>query len=162
MIINMQTSLTDKAVNSLGNTWQHCARTFLVLCVLISCQSCWANIAIIVHPSNNSYFSKNKIRQIFLGKIQVFSDGQRAIVYELDDSQKQSQTLFYSKLIEKNQSTLQAYWARMLFSSKANPPIKIASHTEMKHAVANTLLAIGYIDSQYLDSSVKSVLIIKN
>lgn len=157
----MQTSLTDKVVNSLGNFWLSIKAVFL-LCVLLQTHISWADIAVIVHPSNHSEFNQAVIRQMFLGKKQTYSNGAKITVFELATPSSENQRLFFEKLLEKDKNTLQAYWARMLFSSKAMPPIKLNSNTTMKYTVANTLLALGYIDTQYLDDTVKVVLIIKD
>lgn len=158
----MQTSLTDKVVNRLGIYWSSTSKIILPVCAIMGFHSCLADIAVIVHPDNTSEFNQGTIRQMFLGKKQTFSNGAKVTVYELATPSKQNQRLFYGKLLEKDQNTLQAYWARMLFSSKATPPIKLTSNTTMKYTVANTLLALGYIDTRYLDDSVKTVLIIKD
>lgn len=162
MLKKTQTSLTDKVVTGLSNYQLTIAKIILALSTLASSNFCLADIAIIVHPSNNSEFTKASIRLMFLGKKQTFTNGTKIFVYELGNPSPTNQRLFHSKLLHKNQNTLQAYWARMLFSSKATPPIKISSNIAMKHTIANNPQALGYIDTKYLDGSVKPVLILKD
>lgn len=116
-----------------------------------------ADIAVVVHPSNNVSLDEKSIRKIFLSKSKAFPDGKKVDVYDLPTG-NQVRDLFREEIIRKSESRLNAYWARMLFSSKAMPPIVLSSAEEVKEMIASNPNGIAYIDSSDVDQSVKVVL----
>lgn len=130
-----------------------------VLLLLLSSYS-FADVAVIVNADNANSLTESQVRSIFLSKTKAFPDGKEAKVYSLKDEET-TNDLFNSKVLKKSQSSLNSYWARMLFSSKGFPPYEIAGNETMLQQVANNKAAIGYIDSKYANGSVKVLFTIK-
>lgn len=132
---------------------------FAFLLFLLGSQACWADIAVIVHPSNNSTPSLAEVRQIFLGKSHSFPNGSKAQPYDLPDNNP-NKAIFAEQVLRKSISSLNSYWSRMLFSSKGTPP-SIISPEKALQTVANNRAAIAYVDSTQVDASVKVLLTIQ-
>ena len=120
----------------------------------------FADVAVVVHPSNTSKLDETQVRNIYLGKVKLFGNG--TAVYPIDikpgDAARQE---FVSKLLRKSEANLNAYWARMLFSSKGKPPAEVADSAAVLAAVASNKSAIGYVDASKVDNSVKVLMVIK-
>ena len=129
-------------------------KKLLTIFVLILPLNLQAAVAVIVHPDNDVDISLSEIRSIFLAKSTFYPDGSEPIVYQLnaDDA---SSAVFNKKALKKSNSSLNSYWARMLFSSQGKPPKELTSSLDMKRIVAQNKSAIGYIDASEVDSSVR-------
>ncbi|NRB41106.1 MAG: phosphate ABC transporter substrate-binding protein [Pseudomonadales bacterium] len=132
-------------------------------CTLLSLsmqQVAFADIAIVVHPSNTEAADANKIRRIFLGKTKAFSNGEKVQTFDLPKGDK-AREVFREEVLRKSESRLNSYWARMLFSSKAQPPKELSGPDEIKEIVASNVNAISYLDSVDVDASVRVIMTLK-
>lgn len=130
-----------------------------VLCFGLFIQA-HAAIAVIVNPDNETQFDERTVRQIFLGQIKTFPDGSVARTYDnLDNSDLRS--AFIRKVLRRNESTMNAYWARMIFTAKATPPQELENSESVIKTVAANRNAISYIDSNDVDSSIRVVVTIE-
>lgn len=138
-------------------------KTLLTLLLVIASISfsiqTYAEIAIIVNPKNSSEFNERQIRKLFLGKSKYFEDGTK--VKALDTSNSPAiRKQFIKRVLKKSEATYNSYWARMLFSSRGEPPQDMPAEEVIKR-VANDQAAIGFIDSSLVTDNVKVVLLVK-
>ena len=119
-----------------------------------------AAVAVIVHPENPVVLDAAQVKNIFLGKMLVFPDGTPAVPLD-QQSGSEIRAVFVRDVLRRDEGSLNAYWARMLFSSKGRPPEVIDSVSELKKRVASNRNEIAYIDVSEVDSSVKVVFTVK-
>ncbi|GHF88394.1 phosphate ABC transporter substrate-binding protein [Thalassotalea marina] len=115
-----------------------------------------ADVAVVVHPSNNSEFDETIIKKTFLGKSKSFSNGKSTILIGLSSTDDITQE-FNRKVIGKSSSQVKAYWSKILFTGKGTPPQELDSSALVLQAVASNQDAIGYLDPSVVDDSVKVV-----
>ena len=118
-----------------------------------------AGVAVIVNPDNNQQLDPKQVRSIYLGKLRSFRNGDEIRPYDLP-ANSTDWNRFVEKVLRKTPSTLNAYWARMLFSSKGKPPRTMDSELEVLNEVASRKNAIGYINSNLVDNSVRVLFVI--
>lgn len=118
------------------------------------------SIAIIVHPDNPSEFDERVARQIFLGQVKSFPDGKEAQAYAAKDDEE-LRDLFVAKVLRRNPHTMNAYWARMIFTAKATPPRELPDTEAVKKMVSNSAHAISYIDTKDVDESIRVIAIVE-
>lgn len=112
----------------------------------------WAqSVAVIVNPKNATAVSAEQISNVFLGK------SNDLIGVDLPDGNA-AREAFYHKVTGKDGPQLKAYWAKLVFTGKAQPLKELSSDAEVKKFVAANPTAIGYIDKGSVDGSVKVVL----
>ena len=109
------------------------------------------SVAVIVNPGNANPPSAEQISNIFLGKSTELAG------IDLPDGNA-VRSAFYQKVTGKDGAQLKSYWAKLVFTGKAQPLKEAASDAEMKKLVASDPKAIGYIDKSAVDGSVKMVL----
>jgi ABC-type phosphate transport system substrate-binding protein len=68
---------------------------------------------------------------------------------------------FYHKAVGKTPAQVKAYWSKQIFSGKGHPPKEAGDSAIVKGLVAGDANLIGYIDKGALDTTVKSLLIVK-
>lgn len=120
-----------------------------------ACGSAFAGeIAVIVNPQNpaTKMFSE-QAAQFFLGKSNLFTP-----VDQAKDSAIRKD--FYQKAAGKSLAQVEAMWGKIEFSGKGSAPKALPSDAAVKKAVASDPSAIGYIDKDAVDGSVKVILTI--
>ncbi|WP_339339831.1 phosphate ABC transporter substrate-binding protein [uncultured Oceanicoccus sp.] len=120
----------------------------------------FADIVVIVHPSMElNTISSEQVANIFLGKTRILPNGKLIVPVDQPRNSDTSRE-FYSKLISKNESQLNAYWARQVFTGRGQPPIQVNSCNEVKSLIKVNPSMIGYIHGDCADITIKVILTI--
>lgn len=87
--------------------------------------------------------TKKEIKNIFLGEIKSFPNGNPAkpVVQPIGTP---SRTAFMNKIIQKNENRWRAHWARLLFTGKGIPPLELEKSDDLLEVIARKKGAIGY------------------
>lgn len=131
-------------------------KTLCIAALLLS-QLAFAEVAVIVHPSNANALDEATVAKIFLGREKSFADGKSVVPVSLSESAAAS-TAFNDTVLKKSSSQLKAYWSKLVFTGKGTPPKEISSDEEMIKLVATNPSLIGYVDASKVDASVKVAL----
>lgn len=131
-------------------------KTLCIAALLLS-QLAFAEVAVIVHPSNNNALDEATVAKIFLGREKSFADGKSVVPVSLSETAAAS-TAFNDTVLKKSSSQLKAYWSKLVFTGKGTPPKEITSDEEMIELVATNPSLIGYVDASKVDASVKVAL----
>ena len=134
-------------------------KTMAVAAILVMCASVsQAEIAIIVNNSVSvQSISTDVAANIFLGKVNELPGGIRMVPIDQEDGQK-AHAEFYNKVVKKDAAQLNAYWSRLIFTGKGEPPKKMADNADVLALVAANPNIIGYVDASAVTSSVKVLL----
>ncbi len=90
-----------------------------------------AEIAIIVNNSVSvPSISADEAANIFLGKVNELPGGIRMVPIDQEDGQK-AHAEFYNKVVKKDAAQLNAYWSRLIFTGKGEPPKKMADNGDV-------------------------------
>ena len=120
-----------------------------------------AEVAIITHPGTQEIgLSKDKVADVYMGKMKSFSDGTPTKPVDQANGSP-LRTKFYKTILGKTESEMNRYWSKRKYTGKGKPPVVVIGDDAVKELVANTPGAIGYIDGNSLDKSVKVILIIR-
>ncbi|HAT29775.1 MAG TPA: phosphate ABC transporter substrate-binding protein [Janthinobacterium sp.] len=99
----------------------------------------------------------DQVADIFLGQSARFPDGAEAIA--LDQSIGSAiRDDFYARVTAKTPPLVKAYWSKMIFTGRGQPPRELPNSASIRKLVADNPSLIGYIDKSALDASVKAVL----
>lgn len=136
-------------------------KTWKVVCVistltLMNMSHAIADVAVVVHPSNDAAFDKGTIKKIFLGKSKSYSNGRSAILISANYSDPATEE-FNSKVLGKSSSQVKAYWSKILFTGKGTPPQEMDSNAAVISSIASNPDAIGYLDASAVTGDVKVV-----
>jgi len=115
-----------------------------------------AEIAVIVNLTNNDTLDKSQIKKIFLGKLKRFPSGSQTVAITQKASSK-TRTEFDKKVLKKSASQLKAYWSKLLFTGKGQPPKEVLNDAEMLELVASNPNMIGFIDASSVSDTVKVI-----
>lgn len=114
-----------------------------------------AETVIVVNKDNSiDKIKPSDIRKIFLAKKLSFENGNEATPLMLDDIS--SSTLFLDKIIRKTPTAYRKYFAKLHFRGGSSAPTKVSAE-EMLKKVSTDTSAIGFIEKQLVNDSVKVV-----
>lgn len=125
-------------------------RTLFMLIALLGTLPVMANIAVIVHPSNNATINADEVVRIYTGRINTFQAVNLAENVAL-------RAEFDQKGVGRSSAQLKAHWSKLVFTGKGTPPTELASEQEVLNFVASNPQAIGYINAANVTDAVKVV-----
>jgi ABC-type phosphate transport system substrate-binding protein len=139
------------------NLWTSLVSLILLWSVAGAAQ---AGIAIIAHPGNPlAGITQDQLARIYLGKTREFPNGMPVSALDLREGNP-TRNKFYKIVADKDESALKAYWSKLLFTGKAQPPQEMSDDEAVKEWVSKNPDALGYVDGKVLDKSVKVLLIL--
>ena len=113
-------------------------------------------VAVVSARSSVTTLSRNQLLDIFLGRANRYPDGTPALPLD----QAEGSTLrdeFYTKVAGQSSAQIKAYWSKIIFTGRGQPPPTVANDEEAKKRIRDNPAAIGYIDRAMVDDSVRIV-----
>ena len=139
-----------------------CALKPLVAALLLGAaiHACAADLVVIVSArSPVTTMRADQVANIFLGQVANFPGGGQAVALDQQVGSDQRNT-FYAKVAAKTPALIKAYWSKMIFTGRGQPPNAVATSAVVRKMVAENQNLVGYIDRSALDASVKVVLVV--
>lgn len=138
--------------------FHNCWTLPLFLAMTMSAASASADVVVVVSArSEITRLTAEQVTRIFLNKVDTFPNGAQAV--PVDQAEGNAiRDEFYSRVVNKSSSQLNAYWAGIVFTGDGRPPKLLEGDTAVRKAVASNPNAIGYIDKSAVDSSVRVIL----
>ena len=120
-----------------------------------------SELVVIVSARSTAPMLRNdQVAAIFLGQSAQFPDGANVTaVDQLVGSGPRDE--FYARVASKSPALLKAYWSKLLFTGRGQPPREVAGSAAVKKLVAETPGLIGYIERSALDATVRPVLVLR-
>jgi len=116
-----------------------------------------ADLVVVVNArSGVAAMTRNEIVNIFFGRYRQFFNGLEAQPVDLVDSHP-DRARFYAALVGKELAEVNAYWSRLVFSGRAQPPLKLNSSEEVLKYVAAQPGGIGFVELAKADARVRVV-----
>jgi ABC-type phosphate transport system substrate-binding protein len=113
-------------------------------------------VAVVSAKSAVTSLTENQLADIFLGRVSRFPNGLLAVAIDLRDGSPERDQ-FYARITGKTPAQLRAYWSKIIFTGRGQPPRSVATDLDVKKFVTANAGAIGYIDAALLDDSVRAL-----
>jgi len=130
--------------------------SLFIASIMILPTSVFAEIEVIVHPSNAAALDKDSIQRIFLGKTRAFPGGGEAVPISFKEGSPEEAD-FTKNVLSKTPKQLKAYWAKMVFTGKGTPPRQTDSAAEMLNLISANPNLIGFVPAGSATGNVKVV-----
>lgn len=114
-------------------------------------------VAVVSSRSPLTELSKNQVVDIFLGRVSRFPDGEQALPIDQAEGSA-ARDEFYAKFAGKSAAQIKAHWAKIIFTGRGQPPEEVPNSIEVKKSVIKKPHAIGYIEKNMVDGSVRVLL----
>jgi ABC-type phosphate transport system substrate-binding protein len=113
-------------------------------------------VPVVSAKSGITTLTKTQLADIFLGKASRFPNGTQAVpIDQAEDAPARAE--FYLKLAGRSAPQMKAYWSKIIFTGRGQPPQEVRSSAELKKRIAQDPTAIGYIEESLVDDSVRVV-----
>ncbi len=114
-------------------------------------------VVVVSSKSPVTSLSANQVADIFLGKVSRFPDGNNAVaIDQAEDSP--ARDVFYAQYTGKSAAQVKSHWSKIIFTGRGQPPREVPNSIEVKKRIAENPNAIGYIDQNLVDGSVRVLL----
>jgi ABC-type phosphate transport system substrate-binding protein len=114
-------------------------------------------VPVVSATSSVTNLSKAQVVDIFLGRRTRFPNGSPALPIDQSEGSAAREE-FYSRIADMTPAQLKAFWSKIIFTGRGQPPMAVATSLEAKKALKANPNAISYIDQSLVDSSVRVVL----
>jgi ABC-type phosphate transport system substrate-binding protein len=113
-------------------------------------------VAVVSAKSSVTTLSKSQLADIFLGKTTRFPDGSQVVPIDQSEGTL-ARDEFYIWIAGRSAAQMKAYWSRIIFTGRGQPPKAAQSSSETKKLVAANPNSIGYIEPKLVDDTVRVV-----
>ncbi|AVR96466.1 phosphate ABC transporter substrate-binding protein [Pseudoduganella armeniaca] len=103
---------------------------------------------------------QDQVAGIFLAEASSFPDGTEAMAVDQGIGSPLRDE-FYQKVANRSPALMKAYWTKMIFTGRGQPPREAPNSAAVRRLVADNPGMIGYIERAALDPSVRPVLVLK-
>lgn len=114
-----------------------------------------AKISIVVAKASKYTPTEAEIKSYFAGVKLNWPDGTKVQVVDQPDAAIAG--TFYEKFVGSSVSQIRKEWTKLILSGQAAAPVKCASDDEVKKALAGNPAAIGFINGDSVDGTVREV-----
>jgi ABC-type phosphate transport system substrate-binding protein len=101
-----------------------------------------------------------QVANIFMGEPVRLPDGMEAVAVDQRLGSAVRDT-FYAKVANRTPALMKAYWTKMIFTGRGQPPREVDGNAAVRKMVADNPDLVGYIERSELDNTVRAVLVIQ-
>jgi ABC-type phosphate transport system substrate-binding protein len=113
-------------------------------------------VTVVSARSTVTTLSKSQVADIFLGKTTRFPDGSPALPIDQAEGTP-ARDEFYTRMTGKSAAQMKAYWSKIIFTGRGQPPKAVASGSDTKKLVVANPNAIGYLEPKLVDDTLRVV-----
>lgn len=129
--------------------------SFAILSCLLLAGFARADLAVVVHvDSPLTTVSQTELINIFMGRYRRLPTGEAALPVDLSPVKAR----FYRALVNKDLAEINSYWARLIFSGQASPPVQMQQADEMLQYIRRNPGALGFMDEAMVPDDVRVIL----
>lgn len=132
-------------------------KLILSVAALLFCAAVQAEVAVVVGKSSAiGNISKDDLERLYLGKSTSIGDTKVKLFNQ--DANSEITAEFNRLALNKSSSQVKAFWSKLMFTGKGNPPDEVDSNSAVIKAVSSDATAVGYIDAGSVTGDVKVIL----
>ncbi|MFC0168500.1 phosphate ABC transporter substrate-binding protein [Pseudoduganella danionis] len=143
--------------------WQQCCAFGLSLLILLAdgASATAAELVVIVSARSPLVaLSTEQVADIFLARTARLPSGEEVQALDLPLGHALRDE-FYARVAGKSPALMKAYWTRMVFTGRGQPPRELSSMAAIRKLVGENPATIAYLERSALDASVKAVLVLR-
>ena len=122
----------------------------------LACHTAVADVVVVVSATSTvTTLSQQQIAAIFLGNNARLPDGEQVVPFDQTEGSG-TRDEFYAKFTGKSAAQIKTHWSKIIFTGRGQPPKELSS-AEVKKQLAASPHAIGYIEKNMLDATLRVV-----
>ena len=129
----------------------------LIGCMMLAMPAAHAEVVPVVSAKCSvAVLSQSQLVNIFLGRESRFPNGDPAMPLDHGEG-SEARDEFYARYAQQSPAQLKAYWAKLIFTGKSQPPREIISTQKLRRILANNPHAISYMRRSEVDTTLKVI-----
>jgi len=130
----------------------------MLACVLLGSSAASAAdfVVIVSAKSPVTALRAEQVAAIFLSQTGRYPGGEEAVALDLPVGNVMRDE-FYNKVAARTPALMKAYWTKMVFTGRGQPPRELPNSVAVRRMVAENPAMIAYIERTALDASVKAI-----
>jgi hypothetical protein len=139
---------------------RHLICTLFALATLAFAPAAQADYYVVVgEASPVMQLGQKDVLHLFMGRTRTFPNGNPALPHDLaGDAQREG---FYRALSGMSLAQVTSYWARLMFSGRSLPPVRLDDEAAMVAKLRNDSDAIGWLPTPPAAKGLRTVLVLK-
>jgi ABC-type phosphate transport system substrate-binding protein len=123
--------------------------------LILACRVVEADVvAVVSAKSPVAALSKSQVADLFLGKSTRFPGGTQAVPIDQSEGTR-ARDEFYATFAGKSAAQVKAYWAKIIFTGRGEPPRTASNDAEVRKLLAANPQGIAYLERSAVDGSVR-------
>jgi ABC-type phosphate transport system substrate-binding protein len=123
--------------------------------LILACRTVEADVVAVVSArSPLAALSKSQVADLFLGKSTRFPGGTKAVPIDQSEGTR-ARDEFYATFAGKSAAQVKAYWAKIIFTGRGEPPRTASNDAEVKKLLVTNPQAVAYLERTAVDGSVR-------
>lgn len=111
-------------------------------------------VAVVSVNSPVRALTRTQVADLFLGRASRYPNGEPAVPIDQAEGSR-AFVEFYEKIAGKSPAQVKAYWSKIIFTGRGQPPKAVSNDGEVTKRITENPNAIGYIDEKLVDDSVR-------
>lgn len=121
----------------------------------LCCGGAIAEVKVVVNSAAaDASITADQAADVFLGKVSSLPSGHKTVPVDQGEGSA-PRNEFYDKVTKKDAAQLKAYWSRLIFTGKGQPPKELSDDAEVLQLVSSNPNIIGYVSGSANTSGVK-------
>jgi ABC-type phosphate transport system substrate-binding protein len=118
-----------------------------------------ADVVVVVSAQNpTESLPRAVLTDIYLGRRSVLPDGVPVVPIDQRETTPCYHE-FYDRYLGRTQAEIRAHWSKLIFTGRGRPPQTVADGQAAALLIAGNPNAIGYVDSDLVDESLRVLVI---
>ncbi|MEJ0006953.1 MAG: hypothetical protein WDM77_11450 [Steroidobacteraceae bacterium] len=113
-------------------------------------------VVVVSAKSAITTLSKTQVADIFLGKTTRFPNGSQAVPIDQAEGTL-ARDEFYTWIVGKSAAQMKAYWSKIIFTGRGQPPKAVPSSADSKKLIVANPNTIGYLEPKLIDDTLRAV-----
>jgi ABC-type phosphate transport system substrate-binding protein len=147
-----------------GSTMERGARAVLLAMVVLApvrapaqAQSDGNDVVVVVAADSPvERLDASDLADLYLGRTSRFPDGTPAVPIDQREGAP-ARSAFYSSYLGRSAAQMKAHWSTIVFTGRGSPPHDVPDGAAARALIAADPVAIGYLERELVDASLKVV-----
>ncbi len=133
----------------------HHIRLILASALILISANLWADVAVIASKDLNTSIDLDMLKAKYLGKNKSSPKNENGYQVVNQPYGNPNRILFDKVVLKKSEANIRTYWARMIFTSRARPPVQFNNDKEVLKYLSTSKSSVAYVNRKSLEENPK-------
>lgn len=111
-------------------------------------------VVVVSEESPLRSLDRAELADIYLGRLSRLPNGEPVVPIDQEEGSA-ARDEFYSEYLGRSPAQIKSHWSKLIFTGRGHPPRSVASGPAVVEVLTENPNAIGYIDRDHVDDSLR-------